>query len=85
MMGLRKVRSEATSVRKEGVLRNGTEKVSIIHDLRLLLSVTGEAAGRSFSYMGDSGDGWPGVLLQLLCGRSRCGEAARQGGRERWI
>ena len=33
MMGLRKVRSEATSVRKEGVLRNGTEKVSIIHDL----------------------------------------------------
>ena len=27
MMGLRKVRNEVTTVRKEGVARNGTEKV----------------------------------------------------------
>ena len=27
MTGLRRVRSEATTVRKEGVVRNGTEKV----------------------------------------------------------
>ena len=30
LMGLRKVRSEATSLRKEGVNLNGTEKVIIV-------------------------------------------------------
>ena len=30
MMGLRKVRSEVTTVRKEGVVLNGTEKVNIL-------------------------------------------------------
>ena len=30
MMGLRKVRSEVTTVRKEGVVLNGTEKVNFL-------------------------------------------------------
>ena len=37
MMGLRKVRNEVTTVRKEGVARNGTEKVIFL----LLIPVEG--------------------------------------------
>ena len=41
LMGLRKVRSEATSLRKEGVNLNGTERVIIVqmHVIGLLASI----------------------------------------------
>ena len=49
MMGLRKVRSEVTTVRKEGVVLNGTEKVNFLTvDIMSLafvcLFITGEGA-----------------------------------------
>merc|ERR1712010_1948 len=36
MMGLRKVRSEVTTVRKEGVVLNGTEKAKVLEDASLI-------------------------------------------------
>merc|ERR1739838_461917 len=39
MMGLRRVRSDVSTVRKEGVIRNGTEKAKVLEEASLLWAV----------------------------------------------
>merc|ERR1719204_1749684 len=49
LMGLRKVRSEATSLRKEGVNLNGTEKARVLEEATLLGALM-EIFGLGFYY-----------------------------------
>merc|ERR1739838_105727 len=51
MMGLRRVRSDVSTVRKEGVIRNGTEKAKVLEEASLLWAVV-EIVGLSsfFTY-----------------------------------
>ena len=39
MMGLRRVRNDVSTVRKEGVIRNGTEKAKVLEEATLLWAV----------------------------------------------
>jgi len=39
MMGLRRVRSDVSTVRKDGVIRNGTEKAKVLEESSLLWAV----------------------------------------------
>merc|ERR1711936_46831 len=57
MMGLRKVRSEVTTVRKEGVILNGTEKAKVLEDSSLIWAMV-EMAGLAsyFSHFVSKGE-----------------------------
>merc|ERR1712030_87571 len=57
MMGLRKVRSEVTTVRKEGVVLNGTEKAKVLEDASLIWAMV-EMAGLAsyFSHFVSKGE-----------------------------
>ena len=90
MMGLRRVRSEVSIVRKEGVVRNGTEKARILFwwlNVLLIISIAGKGARGGIPDLGDGGDGWLGALLQLLLVQ-RGAAGCRSGGEgmcEDWL